>query len=80
MVVKESHFGRFEQLLSSLFQSPCGEVVVKVLVLIQKDRSISLFQSPCGEVVVKGFLLEEMLMGRYKVSVPLRGSGRETFI
>ena len=56
MVVKESHFGRFEQLLSSLFQSPCGEVVVK------------------------GFLLEEMLMGRYKVSVPLRGSGRETFI
>ncbi len=37
-----------------LFQSPCGEVVVKVSSATISANAFSLsFQSPCGEVVVK---------------------------
>ena len=91
---------------ATLFQSPCGEVIVKApkysrpllrsrnlvsvplrgsdrercLMDISPTSTLTRFQSPCGEVIVKDVLFSGKIPSIYvrEVSVPLRGSDRES--
>ncbi len=49
-----------------MFQSPCGEVVVKEDGEPAGYYQLHRFQSPCGEVVVKVYTLEDLSHMTYK--------------
>ncbi len=61
-----------------MFQSPCGEKVLKAdrgPIETELDKS---FQSPCGEKVLKGGGSASGFTRPADVSVPLRGKGFES--
>ncbi len=57
------------------FQSPCGEMVVKVYQVQMESagRSAQMFQSPCGEMVVKGLVIILFGFGSCSGFSPLAG-------
>ncbi len=61
-----------------MFQSPCGEKVLKVDAWIKSHEGRDAFQFPCGEKVLKVWTSVNSLNKRHLVSVPLRGKGFES--
>jgi hypothetical protein len=57
-----------------LFQSPCGEVVMKEACCLQRCRlHPGKFQSPCGEVVMKDVFAAEQFVNLEQSFSPLAG-------
>ena len=61
-----------------VFQSPCGERVVKGANSDVQDQYQDQFQSPCGERVVKAATSGQAAAANQNVSIPLRGKGCES--
>ena len=84
--MKEQVEENFRYARTGGFQSPCGELVMKVPMEDKRRFSNQLkdavnqnpeFQSPCGELVMKEKAIFRFHCLNFKVSVPLRGIGYE---
>ena len=79
MVLRPPDIARAIHALVKVFQSPCGEMVLRLVAQQWLQVIREKFQSPCGEMVLRQSGLKHYFYGfTLKVSVPLRGNGLAT--